>query len=149
MKSKKEDGKKNVKPNFQKRDNKTAGPSDKKKSAFTSKPKYIPKGAGAASSSSAAKNGSAKTSWDRKASKPNFAIVEKLKLSWNKVRLKNISPEERARVVNDMMKQVDQHVLAVTLRHDASRAVQSIIQFGSAAQRAKVLNDIKDKLSEV
>ncbi|CAM9315175.1 unnamed protein product, partial [Ectocarpus fasciculatus] len=87
--------------------------------------------------------------WDRKTSKPNYAVVEKLKLNWNKARLKNISDAERTAVVNDMAKQVDQHILAVTLRHDASRAVQSIIQFGTVAQRTKVLADIKDKLHEV
>ena len=87
--------------------------------------------------------------WDRKTSKPNYAVVEKLKLNWNKARLKNISDVERTAVVNDMAKQVDQHILAVTLRHDASRAVQSIIQFGTVAQRTKVLADIKDKLHEV
>lgn len=87
--------------------------------------------------------------WDRKASKPNYAMVEKLKLNWNKARLKSISDGERTAVINDMAKQVDQHILAVTLRHDASRAVQSIIQFGTVAQRTKVLADIKGKLHEV
>jgi pumilio family protein 6 len=85
----------------------------------------------------------------RASQKPNFQLVEKLKNDWNKVRSKNILETERAEVVHKMVQQLDQHVLEVAMRHDASRAIQSIIQFGTVAQRTGVLESIQGKISEV
>jgi pumilio family protein 6 len=87
--------------------------------------------------------------WNYKRSKPNAALVQNLNQNWNKVRVKNIKPEERTAIVNGMMQQLDKHLLEVTLRHDASRAVQSVIQFGTPAQRVRVLEGIQSKFSEV
>lgn len=87
--------------------------------------------------------------WNYKRAKPNATLVQNLNQSWNKVRTKTIKPEERASIVNGMMQQLDKHLLEVTLRHDASRAVQSIIQFGTPAQRGRVLEAIQSKFSEV
>ena len=41
------------------------------------------------------------------------------------------------------------NILQITLRHDASRAVQCILQFGTIEQRRLILNEMSQRISEV
>lgn len=41
------------------------------------------------------------------------------------------------------------NILQVTLRHDASRAVQCILQFGTNEQRRLILNEMAERFYEV
>lgn len=86
---------------------------------------------------------------DRRVSKPNYELIEKLKNNWNKIRIKSTSSEERAVIIDQMVKQMTGNVLQVTLRHDASRMVQSIFQFGTIAQRKPILDELVIKLVEI
>eukprot|EP01041_Mallomonas_annulata_P002566 gene2567-5009_t len=86
---------------------------------------------------------------ERQATKPNFKLVENLKLSWNQARLKVITPKERSLVIQNMVKQITGHVLQVTLRHDASRAVQSILQFGNPEERKKVFEELLTNIIDI
>lgn len=86
---------------------------------------------------------------DRKKSKPNFELVESMKTSWNKVRTKSTSDDEKQLLLTKMSKQMEGHVLQVTLRHDASRMTQCLLQFGNDDQKQKVLNELLDKTVEI
>ena len=41
------------------------------------------------------------------------------------------------------------HILQVTLKHDASRIVQSILQFGTLEERKKILEELITNIVEV
>jgi hypothetical protein len=127
----------------QKRDGKAHGGHDDKKR------KHSASAPGGNKKSNAPGKDAGDGKWNYKRSKPNAALVQNLNQNWNKVRVKNIKSEERTAIVNGMMQQLDKHLLEVTLRHDASRAVQSVIQFGTPAQRGRVLEGIQSKFSEV
>ena len=86
---------------------------------------------------------------DRQAKKPNFSLVENMKEFWNSARVKTLSKEDREVLIQTMMKSVTGRILQVTLRHDASRAVQCILQFGSTQQRRLILEEMSAKLYEV
>ena len=86
---------------------------------------------------------------DRQAKKPNFSLVENMKEFWNSARVKTLSKEDREALIAEMMRSVTGRILQVTLRHDASRAVQCILQFGSVQQRRLILEEMSAKLYEV
>ena len=86
---------------------------------------------------------------DRKAAKPNFELVESIKTSWNKVRTKSTPEEEKKTLLVKMAAQMQGHVLQVTLRHDASRMTQCLLQFGTSAQRQAVLVELLEKSVEI
>jgi pumilio family protein 6 len=72
-----------------------------------------------------------------------------MKEFWNSARVKTLSKEDREVLIQTMMKSVTGRILQVTLRHDASRAVQCILQFGSTQQRRLILEEMSAKLYEV
>jgi hypothetical protein len=86
---------------------------------------------------------------ERSQSKPNFKLVEVLKSSWNKVRVKSTPEKERQQLLVTMANQMAGHVLQVTLRHDASRITQCLLQFGTAQQKQQVLQELLAKAFEI
>ena len=63
--------------------------------------------------------------------------------------MKSTSSAVRSRLVEEMAKKMEGHILQVTLRHDASRIVESILQFGTEVQRKKILEELASKLVEI
>mgnify|MGYP005993380535 CR=1 FL=1 len=86
---------------------------------------------------------------ERSMSKPNFSLVETLKASWNKVRVKSTPDDVKQALLKTMSTQMAGHVLQVTLRHDASRITQCLLQFGSAQQKQLVLQELLAKAVEI
>jgi pumilio homology domain family member 6 len=86
---------------------------------------------------------------ERAALKPNFQLVEDLKSSWNTVRDRSTSEETRQLLLSKMLKQMTGHTLQVTLRHDASRITQCLLQFGSVEQRTVILKEILPRIIEM
>lgn len=72
-----------------------------------------------------------------------------MKQFWNVARMKNLTTPEREALIKTIMSKMKGNILQVTLRHDASRAVQCILQFGSADQRRQILLEMGDRMSEV
>lgn len=72
-----------------------------------------------------------------------------MKLSWNKVRDRSTSDENRVALLKRMVEQMSTHVLQVTLRHDASRIVQTILQFGDQSQKDIMLGELAAKAYEI
>eukprot|EP01036_Dinobryon_divergens_P033384 gene33384-43161_t len=92
------------------------------------------------------KSVSSKTATDSKSSwkteRPNVKLVETLKPDWNKVRDRSTKDKARETTIKKMMVQMTGNVLKVTLRHDASRMVQSILQFGNTEQKTIILKEL-------
>jgi len=86
---------------------------------------------------------------DYRATKPNFQLVENLKPVWNKIRERSTPEKIRAELVQRLVKQMTGKVLQVTLRHDASRVVQCIFQYGTKEQRGLILDELVQKLVEI
>jgi len=86
---------------------------------------------------------------ERSMSKPNFSLVETLKTSWNKVRVKSTPEDVKQALLKTMSSQMAGHVLQVTLRHDASRITQCLLQFGSSEQKQLVLQELLAKAVEI
>lgn len=72
-----------------------------------------------------------------------------MKQFWNSAREKNVSQRDRDAMITSIVAKMKGNILQVTLRHDASRAVQCILQFGTVPQRWQVLNEMGERLSEV
>jgi pumilio homology domain family member 6 len=85
----------------------------------------------------------------RASAKPNFELVNNMKGMWNKVRDRTTSDEERNTLVSKMVDHISGNVLQVTLRHDASRMTQCILQYGTDAQRLKILGELLEKAAEI
>jgi pumilio family protein 6 len=75
--------------------------------------------------------------------------VEGLKVNWNKVRDRSTETDVRSSTLVKMVDQFKDHILAVTLRHDASRIVQSVLQFGTVEQKETILASLCAKASEI
>ena len=65
-----------------------------------------------------------------------------MKPDWNKVRDRSTKDRAREITIKKMMTEMTGKVLKVTLRHDASRMVQSILQFGNVAQKTVILKEL-------
>ena len=74
--------------------------------------------------------------------KPSYAeikdqkmvLVNGLKTNWNKVRTKSVDTLDRKETLVQMLNGIKGQVYQVSLRHDTSRVVQTILQFGSLEQ---------------
>ena len=60
-----------------------------------------------------------------------------------------MSLKEKRDFIDGMLIKLSGSVVSVSLRHDASRIVQSIFQFGTVEQRKKVLKEIAPQISEL
>lgn len=84
--------------------------------------------------------------------RPTTAIVikvERLKGSWNKVRDRSTDSETRTKLIEDMTKAMTGYIAQVTLRHDAARIVQTVLQFGNQEQKDLMLNELVGKTVEI
>lgn len=86
---------------------------------------------------------------DYQSAKPNFQLVENLKSDWNKVRVKTLNVAERNKLMNKIAERVKGKILQITLRHDVSRIVQSIVQFGSNELRSSIVKEISNKVLDI
>jgi hypothetical protein len=57
--------------------------------------------------------------------------------------------ETRNQLLQNLLLGVSNHIVEITLRHDASRIIQTLIQFGTDQQREKVLAELSPKLYEI
>jgi pumilio family protein 6 len=65
------------------------------------------------------------------------------------MRDRRVVSDERQKIVQRMVEQMKNRVLQVTLRHDASRMVQSILQFGDTQQKEVIFSELVKKTYEV
>jgi len=75
-------------------------------------------------------------------------LVTDLKTNWNHARPK-AAAESRADLIVNMLAKIKGQVHLVALRHDTSRVVQTILQFGTDAQRKLILAELVPKVLDI
>lgn len=87
---------------------------------------------------------------NHKFKKPSYAelkerklnLVKGLKVNWNTARTKAVDGNERDKTILNMLTSIKGQIHQVALRHDTSRVVQTILQFGTVEQRQIVLSEL-------
>ncbi|KAI9350745.1 armadillo-type protein [Obelidium mucronatum] len=82
---------------------------------------------------------------ERKASKPNGALIQQLKKLWETIRQKRISTELRNEKMEELMGLITGKIQEVTFRHDAARVIQSALKHGNSAQREIIAEELRGK----
>ena len=59
-----------------------------------------------------------------------IAMISTLKTNWDNVRTKSVDQVNRTEALVEMVNKIKGQIYQVTLRHDCSRMVQTILQFG-------------------
>lgn len=77
-----------------------------------------------------------------------MVMVTDLKTNWNHARPK-AAAESRADLILKMLSKIKGQVHLVALRHDTSRVVQTILQFGTDTQRKVVLAELIPKVLDI
>lgn len=85
----------------------------------------------------------------RKAAKPHSDLLSESKRIWAKVRQKNIPSTERQKHVKELLSVIRGKVKDIVFKHDASRIVQSIVKYGSQADRDEIAAELKGKFKEL
>ncbi|CAM9979824.1 unnamed protein product, partial [Choristocarpus tenellus] len=86
---------------------------------------------------------------ERQQHRPEFDTVKRSKEIWNKLRERKVPPEERANLVQELLSLIKGKVLAIAMKHDASRVVQTAIQFGTQEERLMILSEVEGHLVEL
>ena len=87
---------------------------------------------------------------NHKFKKPSYAelkerklnLVKGLKANWNTARTKAVDGNERDKTIINMLASIKGQIHQVALRHDTSRVVQTILQFGTVEQKQTVLSEL-------
>lgn len=77
--------------------------------------------------------------------------VDILKTQWNQLRNTNnvMTEEDKVEIIDKLLKDMRNRILDVTLRHDASRIVQCILQYGNKKQRGEILVELCKKAADI
>ncbi|CAN0150109.1 unnamed protein product, partial [Discosporangium mesarthrocarpum] len=86
---------------------------------------------------------------ERQQCRPEFDTVRRSKEIWNKLRERKVPPEERTKLVRELLGLIKGKVLAIAMKHDSSRVVQTAIQFGNTEDRAAILSEVEGSLAEL
>ncbi|CAM9406164.1 unnamed protein product [Chrysoparadoxa australica] len=86
---------------------------------------------------------------ERQSHRPEFDTVERAKQIWNKLRERKVPREERESLVQELLGLLKGKVYKVSMKHDASRVVQSAIQFSSAEERVELFEELKGHIVEL
>eukprot|EP00753_Platysulcus_tardus_P002452 PLAT11661.6.p1 GENE.PLAT11661.6~~PLAT11661.6.p1 ORF type:complete len:611 (-),score=278.93 PLAT11661.6:117-1856(-) len=75
----------------------------------------------------------------------NDAVTDAKQL-WNRARMKDLKPSVRAELISQLAEKMTGKTRLVVRRHDASRVVQTIVQYGTDEQRRAVFEELKEML---
>jgi pumilio family protein 6 len=80
----------------------------------------------------------------RQSHRPHAEVVVASKELWNKLRVKNNTQDDIKVMMDELMDLLRGKFNRIALQHDASRVVQSAIQFGNKEQRVEILKELCD-----
>ncbi|CBJ28598.1 conserved unknown protein [Ectocarpus siliculosus] len=86
---------------------------------------------------------------ERQQQRPQFNTVKRSKEIWNKLRERKVPPEERAKLVQELLQLIKGKVMDIALKHDASRVVQTALQFGNQEERLSILTEIEGHIAQL
>eukprot|EP00551_Chaetoceros_affinis_P006113 CAMPEP_0203670650 /NCGR_PEP_ID=MMETSP0090-20130426/6661_1 /ASSEMBLY_ACC=CAM_ASM_001088 /TAXON_ID=426623 /ORGANISM="Chaetoceros affinis, Strain CCMP159" /LENGTH=636 /DNA_ID=CAMNT_0050535557 /DNA_START=100 /DNA_END=2010 /DNA_ORIENTATION=- len=78
----------------------------------------------------------------RQSHRPHSEVVVTAKELWNKLRMKSNTKDDIAKLMDELMTLLRGKFNRIALQHDASRVVQSAIQFGTVEQRLEIVTEI-------
>ncbi|KAI0718430.1 ARM repeat-containing protein [Cerioporus squamosus] len=85
----------------------------------------------------------------RKAAKPNSALLTDAKRAWTLARQKNLSKQERTKHIRELMDIIRGKVKDIVFKHDASRIVQTVVKYGGQKERNEIAEELKGKYKEL
>ncbi|KAH9975311.1 armadillo-type protein [Lactifluus volemus] len=85
----------------------------------------------------------------RRAAKPHSALLADAKRAWTLAQQNTISKQERATHITSLMGIVRGMIRDIVFKHDASRIVQTIVKWGSQAQRNEVATELQGRFKEL
>lgn len=80
----------------------------------------------------------------RQSHRPHSEVVISAKELWNKLRVKTNSAEDIEVMMKELMELLQGKFNRIALQHDASRVVQSAIQFGNKQQRSEIVTELAE-----
>lgn len=87
---------------------------------------------------------------ERKAAKPLADEVHRTKKIWEKLRIKSKVPkEERQKLVAELFEIITGRMKDFVLKHDAVRAVQTAIKYGTAEQRKQIAHELEGTYAQL
>jgi pumilio family protein 6 len=75
-------------------------------------------------------------------------VTDSLKI-WNDLRKKNNTNEVNRSLADSLFALLEGKALTLAKKHDASRVVQAMIQFGTPEQRVAILNELKENIVDL
>jgi pumilio family protein 6 len=85
----------------------------------------------------------------RRANKAHSTLLTDAKRQWALARRIDIPAPERRKDVAALMSVIRGHVREVVLKHDASRIVQTVVKYGTPAERDEIAAELKGKYKEL
>jgi len=86
---------------------------------------------------------------ERKHAKPHHDMVDGVVRSWNELRERATPKARKVELVGSIVKALAGRVMAVILRHDASRVVQGCLKHGTQAQRDALCGEMSSHVLEL
>ena len=84
----------------------------------------------------------------RRAAKPHSSLLVDAKRAWTLAQKKTISKEECTAHIASLMGIARGMIQGIVFKHDASLIVQTIIKWGSQAQRSEVATELQELFKE-
>ncbi|KAH7479052.1 hypothetical protein PRIC1_009392 [Phytophthora ramorum] len=85
----------------------------------------------------------------RKMQRPHYEMVTRAKQIWNVIRERDVEKSKRATLVDELYTLVKGKIYDVAAKHDASRVIQSLMQYGKPEHRSQIVLEMKEHLIEV
>ncbi|KAG2530750.1 hypothetical protein JM16_001459 [Phytophthora kernoviae] len=85
----------------------------------------------------------------RKMQRPHYEMVTRAKQIWNVIRERDVDKTKRATLVDELYTLVKGKIYDVAAKHDASRVIQSLMQYGKPEHRSQIVLEMKEHLIEV
>ncbi|CAK4072390.1 unnamed protein product [Aphanomyces euteiches] len=85
----------------------------------------------------------------RKMNRPHYEVVKRAKEIWNIIRERDVEKTKRTQLVEELFHLVSGKIYDVAAKHDASRVIQSLLKFGTPAQRTSVIQELQPQLLEL
>ncbi|KAG8964588.1 pumilio domain member 6 [Tulasnella sp. 419] len=85
----------------------------------------------------------------RKATKPNSALLTEAKRVWATARKIDLPKAERQASIQELMRTVRGKVKEIVFKHDASRIIQTLVRYGGQEERNEVAEELKGSYVEL
>ncbi|KAJ5098873.1 hypothetical protein N7532_005874 [Penicillium argentinense] len=87
---------------------------------------------------------------ERKAAKPNAAMIERSKKLWEQLRRKSHVPlEQRKKLIKELFEIIIGRVRDFVFKHDSVRVIQTALKYGNLEQRKQIAQELKGNYREL